>query len=254
MCIRDRLIGVGNNDYFVLMPDSLVGIFKIKKIIEKKNNYQKIENKLIKRSIYFIDLECVNIYNDTCPDFIRLLSIKPLDKISNKKLRKIKIGEEYQMKIFSFFKADCCIMTVSYTHLDVYKRQEYQENLIKKWDSGDHSGLAVRPASTSAHSSGFALDFNVKEVFGLTSSNINTETNKELVKELTDFAAEYGFSYGGNYKKPDPPHFYINESDYGYENRNEAIEVNDQYLKNHTEDNIPYYNPNKNENNNKKNE
>ena len=106
----NELIGVGNNDYFVLMPDSLVGIFKIKKIIEKKNNYQKIENKLIKRSIYFIDLECVNIYNDTCPDFIRLLSIKPLDKISNKKLRKIKIGEEYQMKIFSFFKADCCIM------------------------------------------------------------------------------------------------------------------------------------------------
>ncbi|HHW59093.1 MAG: RHS repeat-associated core domain-containing protein [Bacteroidales bacterium] len=135
-----------------------------------------------------------------------------------------------------------------------FRSKEYQENLIKKWDSGDHSGLAVRPASTSAHSSGFALDFNVKEVFGLTSSNINTETNKELVKELTDFAAEYGFSYGGNYKKPDPPHFYINESDYGYENRNEAIEVNDQYLKNHTEDNIPYYNPNKNENNNKKNE
>jgi len=86
--------------YNITLPDSLVGIFKIKNIIEKKNNYQKIENKLIKRTIYFIDLECINIYNDTCPDFIRLLSIKPLDKISNKKLRKIKIGEEYQMKIF----------------------------------------------------------------------------------------------------------------------------------------------------------
>lgn len=95
--------------YNITLPDSLVGIFKIKNIIEKKNNYQKIENKLIKRTIYFIDLECINIYNDTCPDFIRLLSIKPLDTISNKKLRKIKIGKEYQMKIFSFFKADCCI-------------------------------------------------------------------------------------------------------------------------------------------------
>jgi hypothetical protein len=94
--------------YNITLPDSLVGIFKIKNIIEKKNNYQKIENKLIKRTIYFIDLECINIYNDTCPDFIRLLSIKPLDKISNKKLRKIKIGEEYQMKIFSFFSNDYC--------------------------------------------------------------------------------------------------------------------------------------------------
>ncbi|HQM77812.1 MAG TPA: hypothetical protein PLA78_01455 [Bacteroidales bacterium] len=94
--------------YNITLPDSLVGIFKIKNIIEKKNNYQKIENKLIKRTIYFIDLECINIYNDTCPDFIRLLSIKPLDKISNKKLRKIKIGEEYQMKIFAFFSNDCC--------------------------------------------------------------------------------------------------------------------------------------------------
>lgn len=94
--------------YNITLPDSLVGIFKIKNIIEKKNNYQKIENKLIKRTIYFIDLECINIYNDTCPDFIRLLSIKPLDKISNKKLRKIKIGEEYQIKTFSFFSNDYC--------------------------------------------------------------------------------------------------------------------------------------------------
>lgn len=34
--------------YNITIPDSLVGIFKIKNIIEKKNNYQKIGNKLVK--------------------------------------------------------------------------------------------------------------------------------------------------------------------------------------------------------------
>ncbi|HOK21912.1 MAG TPA: hypothetical protein PLO66_04385 [Bacteroidales bacterium] len=94
--------------YNITIPDSLVGIFKIKDIIEKKNNYQKIGNKLVKRKIYYIDLECIEIYNDTCSDYIRVISIEPLDKKFIDKNKKIQIGNKYKMKIYSFFSNDCC--------------------------------------------------------------------------------------------------------------------------------------------------
>ena len=94
--------------YNIVIPDSLVGIFEIKEIIEKKDNYQKIGNKLVKRKIYYIALECIEIYNDTCPRFIRLISIEPLDKKLSKKNEKIQIGNKYKMKIYSIFSNDRC--------------------------------------------------------------------------------------------------------------------------------------------------
>lgn len=94
--------------YNIALPDSLVGIFEIREIIEKKDNYQKIGNKLVKRKIYYIALECIEIYNDTCPRFIRLISIEPLDKKLSKKNEKIQIGNKYKMKIYSIFSNDRC--------------------------------------------------------------------------------------------------------------------------------------------------
>ena len=113
-----------------------------------------------------------------------------------------------------------------------------QKKMQADWDAGRREGLKARPATTSAHSSGFALDFNVGLQLGINKGNSKT-TKKELVKELTELAAEYGIQYGGNWVNPDIPHFYMDEKDFGYEDRQDAIEVNDRYSKEHSE--IPMF-------------
>lgn len=108
------------------------------------------------------------------------------------------------------------------------------------WDSGNRKGLKARPGKTSAHSSGFALDFNISSL-GLTKQNYKQKP--KLVQELTEFAKEYGFEYGAHFNgNVDLVHFYGNETDYGYKSRNEAIEVNDTYKQKYG-DNIPNYTP-----------
>jgi len=34
---------------------------------------------MLKRKFIIIALKCIEIYNDTCPDFIRVISIEPLE-------------------------------------------------------------------------------------------------------------------------------------------------------------------------------
>lgn len=85
------------------LPDSLISFFKINKIIIKRNNYQNIKGKLKKQTIYLIDIECVNNDSIDCPQYIRLISVNT--KTLNKK-NKIKVGEIYKMKIYSYFKKD----------------------------------------------------------------------------------------------------------------------------------------------------
>lgn len=92
------------------------------------------------------------------------------------------------------------------------------------------------------------MDFNInKETVGIDKDNYNskhqTKEAKKIVDELTEFGKQYGFDYGANFKDNiDLVHFYANEEDYGYKNRDEAMEVNDKYKKEHG-DNIPLYNP-----------
>ena len=69
-----------------------------------------------------------------------------------------------------------------------------------------------------------------------------TDENQQLMQELTDFASQYGFSYGGNFSDVDPVHFYMNEVDYGYENRMDAIRTNDMYSNMYVDD-IPIFQP-----------
>lgn len=86
-----------------LLPDSIRGVFKINKIIKKKNNYQTQGNKLVRRVIYLIDIENIDT-TQKYPQYIRLLS---LDNQPNQ-YKRIKEGEQYEMTIYSFFDKDCC--------------------------------------------------------------------------------------------------------------------------------------------------
>jgi len=120
-----------------------------------------------------------------------------------------------------------------------FRSKSQQSAMRARWDAGNRKGLACQPAKKSAHSGGFAVDFNVSSL-GLTKNNYSTSDNKELMKELSAAASEYGFSYGGDFQNVDVPHFYLNETDYGYKSRDEAVNVNDKYMKENG-DNIPTY-------------
>jgi hypothetical protein len=83
-----------------LLPDSIEGIFTITNIQEKKNNYTIKKNRLVEISIYCIDVVCQD--NQYAPPYMRILSIER----HNHKGKKIKIGDQLKMTIFSFFQQD----------------------------------------------------------------------------------------------------------------------------------------------------
>jgi len=85
------------------IPDTIKGIFKIDRITKKENNYQQKGNKLIKRNVYLIEVLNVNS-TITNPQFIQLFSVETSDT----KGKKIKVGKQYEMTIYSYFKDDCC--------------------------------------------------------------------------------------------------------------------------------------------------
>lgn len=88
------------------LPDSIHGIFKINNIIEKKDNFVKKGNKLAKQTIFLIDIENIDTM-EKYPQYIRLISVEIDNGVENKQ-KKIEIGQEYEMTIYSFFEKDCC--------------------------------------------------------------------------------------------------------------------------------------------------
>jgi GxxExxY protein len=120
-----------------------------------------------------------------------------------------------------------------------FRSKTQQADMRARWDSGDHEGLEAQPARKSAHNGGFAIDVNVRSL-GLTRDNHSSEEGRKLLAKLSEFAKKYGFSYGGNFQIVDVVHFYLKEKDFGYKNRNEAIDANDKYMRENG-DKIPEY-------------
>lgn len=150
----------------------------------------------------------------------------------------IEIDSKFANKVYTFTRAMNKKYGVYVT--SAFRSKTKQLAMRTAWDSGNRKGLKARPGKTSAHSSGFALDFNISSL-GLTKQNYKQKP--KLVQELTEFAKEYGFEYGAHFNgNVDLVHFYGNETDYGYKSRNEAIEVNDTYKQKYG-DNIPNYTP-----------
>jgi len=77
-----------------------------------------------------------------------------------------------------------------------------QKAMQKRWDAGDRSGMIVRPANISKHSiTGWLA--------GPDSHAIDISFSRpELIGHWSAF---FGLKWGGNFKKPDKVHFYIEE-------------------------------------------
>ena len=94
-----------SDSYLPILPDSIIGRFKIIKIIEKKDNYQLVKNKLKQKSIFLIDIESIDM--DTIPQFIRIISVDfPVNNLKESPMEEIKEGQQYQMCLYSFFEYD----------------------------------------------------------------------------------------------------------------------------------------------------
>ncbi|WP_314313946.1 RHS repeat-associated core domain-containing protein, partial [Hoylesella saccharolytica] len=177
--------------------------------------------------VKFIDIQGLDLQKVTVP--------------ANKngtKFKTIEVDSKIAAKVYTFTRAMNKKYGVVVT--SAFRSRTKQQQMRANWDKGERAGLKARPAKKSAHSGGFALDFNISAI-GLT--KVNYKQEGDLIKELTEFGKEYGFEYGAHFKNnPDLVHFYGNETDYGYKSRDEAIEVNDIYKNKHG-DNIPLYSP-----------
>jgi len=81
-----------------------------------------------------------------------------------------------------------------------FRDPEKQKNMRARWDAGDRSGLAYRPALTSKHS----------ETSWIGKSDAIAADVKFSDQNYAGFLAKYfGLKWGGNFKRPDPNHFYI---------------------------------------------
>jgi translation initiation factor IF-1 len=99
-----RLIG-GDTIIFdktdLIIPDSIKGIFMITNIQTARNNYIRKKNRLVKKTIYCIDIVCPN--QENIPTYMRIISIYNKKKHNG---NRIKVGDNIDMKIFPFFQKD----------------------------------------------------------------------------------------------------------------------------------------------------
>ena len=87
-----------------------------------------------------------------------------------------------------------------------YRSAEYQDQLRKKWDSGDRFGILVRPAAHSRHSSGLAVDL----AFSWEGYPVPVrETQRQYFSYLAEILAPVGVIWGGTFRSPDVNHFEI---------------------------------------------
>lgn len=77
-----------------------------------------------------------------------------------------------------------------------YRDPSYQLALRARWDAGDRAGLRVRPARSSAHSRGEAVDLVVLE-----------DPDGRKLQQLGLWAQRRGYRWGGTFSVPDPVHF-----------------------------------------------
>jgi len=93
---------------------------------------------------------------------------------------------------------------VSIRVISGYRSAQHQDRLRQRWDRGDRSGLLVRPAANSRHSSGLAVDL----AFTWEGRPIPVrDTPRQYWTYLADILAPVGVRWGGLFRSPDPNHF-----------------------------------------------
>lgn len=85
-----------------------------------------------------------------------------------------------------------------------YRSADYQAKLRQRWDRGDRSGLLVRPAANSRHSSGRAVDL----AFSWEGYPVPVrDTPRQYFEYLAEILAPVGVRWGGLFSPPDLNHF-----------------------------------------------
>jgi len=106
-----------------------------------------------------------------------------------------------------------------------FRSKDKQEKMRKNWDAGKRVGLRFQPAKKSAHNAGMAFDFDMPKNIG-----------KDDLNEFNEFASKRGFKA----VKGDIGHYMLDETTNGYSSRDEAIDVNNEYMKTNG-DSVPNY-------------
>jgi LAS superfamily LD-carboxypeptidase LdcB len=98
--------------------------------------------------------------------------------------------ETYQLAIDMIAQARS--LGLSFNFISGLRSAEQQAKMQAQWDSGDHSGLAVRPATDSAHITGEAFDI---------------AADSDTLRVLGQWAIARGARWGGIFVPSDPGHF-----------------------------------------------
>ena len=91
---------------------------------------------------------------------------------------------------------------ISWDVVSGFRDPERQRELQLLWDRGIRTGLVTRPATNSKHSTESWLGRPAAEAVDLSS----TATNLDI---LGSWAPFFGLKWGGNFRNPDPVHFFI---------------------------------------------
>lgn len=89
----------------LFLMDSMWLSCKVTKITKKHDNYLLRKNKLVKKTIYLIDISCEE--NQNMPSNMRIISLQ--NRPNKGRYHKIKIGETYKFYLVSHFEKDCCV-------------------------------------------------------------------------------------------------------------------------------------------------
>lgn len=89
---------------------------------------------------------------------------------------------------------------IGYTVTSGFRDPARQAELRARWDRGDRTGLKARPAKTSKHST---------KSWGKPAAQAVDIKGPDL-DTLGYWAVKYlGLKWGGNFRSPDPIHFYV---------------------------------------------
>jgi D-alanyl-D-alanine dipeptidase len=87
-----------------------------------------------------------------------------------------------------------------------YRSQSHQSDLRARWDRGDRSGIVVRPALSSRHTEGRAIDLQFSYRGQLVPVR---DTPRDYWLFLDDLLRPVGVRWGGRFRSPDLNHFEI---------------------------------------------
>lgn len=93
---------------------------------------------------------------------------------------------------------------VALTVVSGYRSQSHQSDLRARWDRGDRGGIVVRPALSSRHTQGRAVDVQFAYRGQLVPVR---DTPRDYWTFLDDLLRPVGVRWGGRFRSPDLNHF-----------------------------------------------